>query len=88
MSAKHTPTPLALAIQEAWKKYYELFGVTVNGTLPQIEAMLELLPDKSIVRAVNSHEALLELARDLAKYAPYSLEQRAQTIIAKAKEKP
>jgi len=38
-----------------------------------------------IVRAVNTHEELLDIVRDLAKFAPYWLEQRAARVIAEEK---
>ena len=39
---------LALALEDAWRKYTEFFGVPPHGTLKQIRAMLELIGDKSI----------------------------------------
>lgn len=60
---QHTPTPLAVAIYQAMRIYTSAFGEEMHGTHPQIAAMLELGPMKPIVRAVNAHEELLDLAR-------------------------
>lgn len=39
---------LALSLQTAWASYEVFFGQPPHGTLKQIRALLELMPDKSV----------------------------------------
>lgn len=41
---------LAVSITYAWEMYTATFGQPPHGTVQQIAAMLELMPDKSFVR--------------------------------------
>lgn len=49
-------------IQEAWIKYHKFFGEPVYGTLPQIKAMLELMPRKrELFQSVNRTPLFAEM---------------------------
>jgi hypothetical protein len=88
----HTPTPWEIY----WTDNGRIDGIGPKGGNPIDNNIIETdsgfyNPSEAdaefIVRAVNSHEELLNLLKEIAKFAPFSFEQRTSKAIAKA-EKP
>jgi hypothetical protein len=65
VSDKHPGPNRALAenLAGAWAKYAAFFGEAPHGTPTQLEAMLELLPDKSVLQGQDPArvKAILEI---------------------------
>ena len=49
---------LASDIRHAWRRYTDLFGEPPHGTLPQIKALVALMPTKTADSPVLEHSEI------------------------------